>query len=349
MNDRGGPPSTTNASTKRLSRTRRVITWVLVVVVSVMIPLSVVTVWAINTVLNTDRYVATMAPLARNPVITDHVAIRATDNLFSKVQVQQRIANELPKRASSLAPQLTQGLHGFVQSALSKALSSSWFPKLWDAANRRSHQALINILSGESGGGVVTLKNGKEVVIDLNPVLLHAIDVADSKGIHTFDSLKPQLSTPEGRFSITLVTSQQIGNATKLFNFVKKLKWLVPILSLVVLAIAVAIAVDRRKALLRAAVGSAIGVTAVLTGLNVGRHLFVNKAVSQNLSGQVTGIVWDTVLRYLRGALLWTLLVTVLLGVLLWLIGPARYAVLLRGGIAGSARLGASPRGGAGE
>ena len=70
---------------------RRISAWVLVVLASLLIPVSVISVWAIRTVTNTDQYVATMAPLARNQVIVDHLAQRATDALFGTVVILQRI------------------------------------------------------------------------------------------------------------------------------------------------------------------------------------------------------------------------------------------------------------------
>ena len=72
--DRAGSPPA-----RRLRRTRAVIAWVLVVLAVVLVPISVVTVWAVNTVTDTDHYVATLAPLARERVVTDYVAMDATD------------------------------------------------------------------------------------------------------------------------------------------------------------------------------------------------------------------------------------------------------------------------------
>jgi hypothetical protein len=46
-------------------RTRLIIAWVLITLVTVLGPLSVVTVWAVTTVTNSYRYVATMAPIVR--------------------------------------------------------------------------------------------------------------------------------------------------------------------------------------------------------------------------------------------------------------------------------------------
>src|SRR5271169_5372546 len=75
----------------RARRLRGITAWVLIVLASLLIPVSVISVWAIRTVTNTDQYVATMAPLARNPVIVDHLAQRATDELFSTHIVQDKV------------------------------------------------------------------------------------------------------------------------------------------------------------------------------------------------------------------------------------------------------------------
>src|SRR6185437_10863400 len=83
----------------RARRTRIIIPWVLVVLASLLIPISVISVWAIRTVTNTDQYVATMAPLATNPVIVTHLADKATDELFSTHIVQDKVTTALPPAA----------------------------------------------------------------------------------------------------------------------------------------------------------------------------------------------------------------------------------------------------------
>ena len=67
----------------------------LIVLASFLIPISVISTWAITTVTKTDKYVATMAPLARNPVIVDHLATKATDVLFSSHIVQDKVTAAL--------------------------------------------------------------------------------------------------------------------------------------------------------------------------------------------------------------------------------------------------------------
>ena len=85
----------------RARRTRMIVAWVLVVLASLLIPISVISVWAIRTVTNTDQYVATMAPLARNPVIVDHLAQKATDELFSTHVVQNKVTERVAGRGEA--------------------------------------------------------------------------------------------------------------------------------------------------------------------------------------------------------------------------------------------------------
>ena len=100
-------PAAATTKVRRGHLPRRISAWVLVVLASILIPVSVISVWAIRTVTDTDQYVATMAPLARNPVIIDHLAARATDALFSTHVVQNKVTNALPKKAKPLVVPIT--------------------------------------------------------------------------------------------------------------------------------------------------------------------------------------------------------------------------------------------------
>src|ERR1700685_4512734 len=113
------PPATITKikkdKTRRGHMARRISAWVLVVLASILIPVSVISVWAIRTVTNTDQYVETMAPLARNPVIIQGLATRATDALFSTQIVQNKVTQALPKAAKPLVAPLMAQLKTFVQ------------------------------------------------------------------------------------------------------------------------------------------------------------------------------------------------------------------------------------------
>ena len=57
---------------------------VLFVLGALLVPVAGVTVWSRNTILDTDRYVETVAPLSSEPQVIDSVATRITDAIFER-------------------------------------------------------------------------------------------------------------------------------------------------------------------------------------------------------------------------------------------------------------------------
>ena len=62
---------------------RTIVATLLIVVACLLAPLGVVAVWARNQVTNTDRYVATVTPLAKDPAIQQAVTDRITAQVFT--------------------------------------------------------------------------------------------------------------------------------------------------------------------------------------------------------------------------------------------------------------------------
>ena len=80
-------------------RWRRWTAGALIVISCVLVPLSVLAVWVRGQVLNTDRYVANITPLASNPAVIDTAATSLTNELFNNVDVKQIAEDALPPRA----------------------------------------------------------------------------------------------------------------------------------------------------------------------------------------------------------------------------------------------------------
>jgi hypothetical protein len=54
-----------------------------IVVACLLAPLSVMAIWTRNQVTNTDRYIATVSPLARDPAIQTAIADQITAQVFT--------------------------------------------------------------------------------------------------------------------------------------------------------------------------------------------------------------------------------------------------------------------------
>ena len=59
----------------------------LIVIGCILAPISVVAVWTKNLVTDTDRYVATVAPLASDPAIQSAIADKITAEIFTNLDV----------------------------------------------------------------------------------------------------------------------------------------------------------------------------------------------------------------------------------------------------------------------
>jgi hypothetical protein len=116
----------------------------LIVVGCVLAPLSVVAVWTRNQVGDTDRYVATVTPLAHDPAIQAAITDQITAQVFTYLDVQglttqavQTLADRgnLPPRVATslqaLAGPLANGVRSFTHDQVGKVVQSDAFADAW--------------------------------------------------------------------------------------------------------------------------------------------------------------------------------------------------------------------------
>ncbi len=327
-----------SAKKPRARRTRGVISWILIVLASLLIPISVMSAWAIRTVTNTDQYVATMAPLARDPVIVHHLADRATDALFSSKIVENKVKEALPKKAKPIITPVVAEVKTYVHGLALKVLESPKFGQLWDALNRHTHEAVVSVLEGKHNAALQKFQQHGQIVINVSPTLQNVIDKANARGITIFNPLKAVLSKGENGMSVAIVSTEQVSKYSGAFNLLVKLGWWVPVIAIVLGILAIVVAVDRRRTLLRVAVGVALFTLVFLAVLALGRNVFLSKVAEHSYKQDVAASVWDTLLRYLKTDFRWMLLASVLVALVAWVFGPARWAVAIRSAFARAGR-----------
>src|SRR3954467_3079554 len=144
-------------------------------------PLSVAAVWASRQVSDTDRYVATVAPLADDPAIQRAVADAVATEIFKDIDldaVTQQAIDALSQRGvpptvaanlAALSGPLANGLEGFTRTQINKFVASPGFATLWERVNRTAHGELVTFLEGNPDGAVST--NGDAVTLNLGPII----------------------------------------------------------------------------------------------------------------------------------------------------------------------------------
>ncbi len=142
---------------------------VLFVLGALLVPVAGVTVWSRNTILDTDRYVETVAPLSSEPQVIDSVATRITDAIFERVDVESELQQYLPPRLVFAAGPIANQVQSTTKDLVVKALETDQFDTLWRTINERASTALVAYVKGD-GSSSVTIDNG-QLFLELGPVL----------------------------------------------------------------------------------------------------------------------------------------------------------------------------------
>ena len=134
---------------------------VLIVLGALIAPVAVTTAWVKAVMLDTDRFVATFAPLAADPAIQEVVSRQTSEAVLERLDPEQLTADvfdglsqlDLPPR-SRVALQRLEGataaaLSSLVTRVVDDIVRSEEFPKLFEQTLRVSHEQLIAALEGD--------------------------------------------------------------------------------------------------------------------------------------------------------------------------------------------------------
>lgn len=311
---------------RRHRRRRGFVAVALLVVGSILLPISVLTVWTRNQLLDTDRYVETVAPLAKDPAIQSAMTARISSKVEELLDVKSLAEDALPERAAFLAAPIAAGANNLIDSATKRVVESERFDAAWVKANEVGHDALVAALTGRDGK-VVSTKDGK-VVVKLGAVVKEVLDrVDDQFGIDVASKV------PADKLDVdfVIVDSSQLADVQVAVRWLDRLAWLSVILAVGLFAASVAVAPDRRKGLLRVGFGIAVGMLLLYLGLTLGRDLYLTNLPSGVESPDAAAAVFDTLTRFAFQAVrtIFALGVVLLAGA--WVAGPSSAARAVRG------------------
>jgi hypothetical protein len=321
-------------------RGRRIAVTLLLVVACILAPLSVLAVWTRNTLLDSDEYVSTVAPLAKNEVIIDAAARNITQALVSETNVTAKVKDALPPRADFIAPAVASSLENVVNQLAVKVLSSDRFQAVWERANRRAHTQVVDVLTG-NGSRTITTSNG-EVAVNLGPVVERVRKRLDSLGIDVFSGAEAKRVSP--RF--VLFQSDDLKTAQSATDLLQKSAIVLPIVTLLLFAAAIVLSRRRRKTVLHAGLGLAAGMLVILLAFNVGRSFYLDAVKSANRDAAAA--VYYQVLNFLRLSARTGVVVGIFIAIGAWLAGPSSAAVRMRSMVRGGQDRGLATEGFAG-
>jgi hypothetical protein len=333
----GDTAPTPGAARAGRQRWRPIVATLLIVVACVLAPLSVVAIWTRNQVTNTDRYVATVAPLADDPAIQAAIADQITAQVFRYIDVQgltTQVVDALSERGvppavadqlQALSGPIANGLESFTRTQVTNVVQSDAFADAWVQANRVAHQALVAALTGE-GGGAVTVE-GDAVSVNMAAMIAAVKQSLIDAGFTLAERI------PEVDASFVLFQSADVTRAQRAFNLLNTLGVWLPVLAIVLLVLGVYVARDHRRALVGAGVGVAVSMVVLALGLTVFRSIYLDAVPAAVLPHDAAAVLYDTIVRFLRLGLRTILVLGLVVAAGAFLTGPSVTAVRTRQGI----------------
>jgi hypothetical protein len=122
---------------------------VFLIIGTLLLPVGAIGHWAWRTFTDTDRYVATVAPLTQSPAIQQGIADAVTGSLITPEGAAAQVQEWFPKAPTGLVNTVSQAVVGKVNQLVEEAVSTEQFSQLWATANKDVQQAAIALLKDE--------------------------------------------------------------------------------------------------------------------------------------------------------------------------------------------------------
>jgi len=166
----------------------------LIVFGALLAPLAVVTAWGKATLLDTDRFVATYAPLARTPAVQTYVVDQTMVVIDENVDINQLTEDlvaglkgvgtgpRLSQALDALQGPATRGLETLIRTGVQNFVQSDAFATTWQEALRVSHSQLVLTAQGDPNAILQAQQNGT-IGIQIGPIIASVKEALMARGI----------------------------------------------------------------------------------------------------------------------------------------------------------------------
>lgn len=271
----------------------------LAVVFAVLLIPSLVLWWYEQNVVNTPRYLEIVTPLASDPQARSAIASAISAEVHDDIDlsaVTDEAARDLPPRSAALLRALTEPLEmaveDYVRHAAEDAIAGEDFAGVWVDLNREAHRRML-------------AADSETVAVDLGPVVAALKSRLDSRGSY-FAGRIPAVDK-----KYPLVTSPMLAGAQRHQRVLWVLMFALPILALILLAVAIRLSRDRWQTVLIAAMSTAIAMLVLLAATYVGRRV---------VAPGTAGSVYNAFAASLRADIRWVLAISAIVALGTWVL-----------------------------
>lgn len=272
-------------------------------------------VWANRTIIDPDRYIATVGPVIQQPAVQKAITTNVSDKLFSQNKVEDRVAQILPPNADFLAGPIASQIKTQTTNLIGRVVSGDRFYNVWIATNQKAQAAFVKVATSGRTSPVININDIYQFI---------STQLQDTR---LSPLLNKQLPASVGNVQVTSVPwLPQISHYMTVLN---RWVWWSVILTFGLAALAVLVAAQRPLLVKRLGIGW-IGV-AIVSFVII--HV-VRGIVLGHISGQVNQdaaeAIWQTMVHYLYIQLEVTAIAGVAFATTGWFLGTSSLAIRAR-------------------
>lgn len=304
---------------------------VLVVIGLLLVPVAVISAWARLELVDTERFVATFAPLAEDPAVQAYIADQVTAAIEEQVDIPGLTADvfdglrqlDLPPRAEQalglLEAPATQGLQSLVSGVVDRVVESDAFADIWATALRATHRQFVAAMQGDPDAALAVGDEGT-ISVQLGPIIEAVKDRLEEQGVG-FASAIPVIDR-----SIVVAQNDAFVLVQTVYALAVAVGTWLPWLTLTLLVAGVLIAKRRTTALAWTAGGFALSMLILASGIGIGRAFFIGTVSPSTMPADAAGVLYGGLVQLMLSTILALLVLALFVAGIAWLSGPWRPA-----------------------
>ncbi|WP_051138713.1 hypothetical protein [Agromyces italicus] len=298
-------------------------------------PVAVVASWARIELVDSDRFVATFAPLAEVPAVQDAVAAQVSTLIESRLDVAALTGalfsgleeEELPRTARlalrALEGPVTAGMNAFIEASVQRAVESPAFSLAWSEALRVSHRQFEAAMKGSTESALVLDGDGA-LVIQLGPV----VDALEGALAREGFVVLPGAASVDA--SLVVIQADALLVVQAIYTIAVPAGMWLPLIALLLLTTGALVARRPMNAVVWAGGGIALAMIALSAGVGIGRSFFVAALSPESMSVAAAEAVFAQLLVLLQNGISALIAIGAVVAIVAWLFGPTRSARTVR-------------------
>lgn len=309
---------------------------VLVVVGLLLAPVAVITAWARLELVDTERFVATFAPLAEDPAVQAYLSDEVTAAIEEQVDIPALTADvfdgirslELPPRAETalglLEGPAAQGLQTLVGNVVDRVVESPAFADVWSSTLRITHRQFVAAMQGDPDAALAIGGDGS-IAVQLGPIVEAVKQRLIDQGVGFAEAI------PEIDRSVVIARDDAFVLIRTIYALAVGAGTWLPWIALAFLVAGVVVARNRAKALVWTAGGFALVMAILASGIGAGRLFFIGAVSPSVMPSDAADSIYSGLIELMLSTIVALLVLGVLVAIVTWFSGPWRPARAVRG------------------